>query len=264
MHLIVALWLAVASQQQKCQEQFAPLLKTAKGDALLTAYSQLGGCLDDAGARDEALATFRRGLKIAPNDATLNFNLGVTLSHMEDYDGTRLALERSLRAFPHQRDGMLLLGIAFEKRNYRVQAILADLRFLAMEPEGERAQAVARKVIDLLNSGGPKPERRPAEGDFGVGELLLSLAKEPGRDLDTLQREVLSLLNVLYDPHPDITNFTSQINMPFFKELVDRQLTDDFVVIAFSSVAPAGSKDWLDAHGDSIRKTIDFINEQNH
>lgn len=263
MHAVVALWLAVASPQQKCRDTFSPALKTASGDALLQAYAELGGCLDDAGDIEAAIATFQRGLKIAPNDATLNFNLGLALSRKKDYDGSRLALERSLRAYPHQRDAMFLLGLAFEEKNYRVQAVLAYLRFLAMEPQGERAQIVAHKVMAILNSGGPKPERRPAEGDFGPAELLISLTDERGRDLDTLQREVVSLLNVLYDPEPDLTSFTAQVNMPFFKELVERQLTDDFVAIAFSSIAPDGTKEWMDAHGESVQKTVDFINERN-
>jgi len=90
--------------------------------------------------------------------------------------------ERSLRAYPHQADAMFLLGMAFEERNYRIQAILAYLRFLAMEPTTERSRLVAHKTITLLNSGGPKPERRPAEGDYGPAELLLTLAKAPDRD----------------------------------------------------------------------------------
>src|SRR5260370_2933012 len=104
------------------------------------------------------------------------------LMQRKDYDAARPALERSLRAYPHQPDAMFLLGMAFEERNYRIQAILAYLRFLAMEPSTERSQVVAHKTITLLNSGGPKPERRPAEGDYGPAELLLTLAKAPDRD----------------------------------------------------------------------------------
>jgi len=260
MHAIVALWLAVASQ--KCQEARV-VAAAATGDARPNALSQLGSCLDDAGAHDEAIATFCRGLAIAPNDATLNFNLGLSLMRLKEVDDARVALERSLRAYPHNPGAMFLLGMAFQERNYRIQAILANLRFLAMEPSTERSKLVAHKTIALLNSGGPKPERRPAEGDYGPAELLLTLAKAPDRDLDALQREILSILNVLYDPQPDISNFTGQVNMPFFKELVDRQLTDEFVAIVFSSVAPEGSKEWIEGHDASVQKAIDFINERN-
>ncbi len=51
--------------------------------------------------------------------------------------------------------------------------------------------------------------------------------------------------------------------MPFFKELVDRQLTDEFVAITLSTGGLDGTKEWIEAHDASVQKAIDFINERN-
>src|SRR5256885_10024687 len=55
-----------------------PLADTAKDR--VNALGMLGNCLDELGQRDKAIDAYRRGLKLAPTDSQLTFNLAVTRS----------------------------------------------------------------------------------------------------------------------------------------------------------------------------------------
>src|SRR5256885_7820897 len=108
-----------------------PLADTAKDR--VNALGMLGNCLDELGQRDKAIDAYRRGLKLAPTDAQLTFNLAVTVARQRKLDEARELLETDTRANPWHASGHLLLGKIFEAQDFRVPAVFSYLHFLAIE-----------------------------------------------------------------------------------------------------------------------------------
>src|SRR5438045_7875130 len=70
----LALAYAAKGDHARCRKTVEPLA-AAEGRAQVDALVLLGNCLGGMGEHERALATYRKGLKLAPNDAQLLYNL---------------------------------------------------------------------------------------------------------------------------------------------------------------------------------------------
>lgn len=128
------------------------LATTAAGLAIDSPYrpgfhTMRGSCLSDAGRLDEALATFRDGLRTAPNDPMLNYNIAIALLRKGDESAAADHLERTLLAKPDHRSALLTLGSLRHEAGRKAPAVAVLLRFLMVEPVGPRAQQAATALL---------------------------------------------------------------------------------------------------------------------
>jgi len=170
----------------QCQATLEPRVRK-KNPYAAQMHAILGNCYDIGGDPKRAIATYRKGLKIDGEDTQLLYNLAVTLTGQGEYDEARKLLKKELTIKPAHKSGHYLLGLVFEAQNFRTAATLSFLRFLSLEPSGERAKDAATRALALLGAGVEvkdekninitiDPKSRTEEGDFKVVEMMMAMA----------------------------------------------------------------------------------------
>ncbi|HEX7810156.1 MAG TPA: tetratricopeptide repeat protein, partial [Thermoanaerobaculia bacterium] len=241
----------------------------------------LGNCLDGMGDTDGAIKTYRRGLKIAPEDTQLLYNLAVSLMSKNETAEAMKVLKKELGLQPNHASGHFALGTLFHQENFRAAALLEYLRFLSVQPSGDRAKVVAERALELMgagvkNEGGGKitvtidPDSRKEEGDFSAFETTMGLTaasetlveNEKLREFDKKRGTVVTMLKILTELDLKGRSYTHTTNIPFFKELAKAELLETFGAIALVSLGLDGTKEWVDAHGEDIKKYAAFMQQQ--
>jgi tetratricopeptide (TPR) repeat protein len=170
----------------QCQALLEPRLRT-KSRYQAAMHVILGNCYDGGGDPARAIATYRKGLKIDGNQGQLLYNLAVTLAGRGEYDEARKLLKKDLTLDPKHRSAHYLLGRVLEEQNFRVPATLSYLRFLSLEPSGDRAKEAATRAVTLLRAGIEVKDKetinitidshtRKEEGDYSAVEMMMALA----------------------------------------------------------------------------------------
>jgi tetratricopeptide (TPR) repeat protein len=277
----LALTYTAKSQFRECRDLLQPWVKDADAAAAIL-FDPLGNCLDAMGKPDEAIAVYRRGLELRPNDPLLSFNLALTLGTRGKLDEARELLKSELRQRPGHASGHLALGQIYRIQGFRVPATIELLRFLALEPTSSRSKTAATQALELLNLGVKKtgeknielkidPNSPKTEGDFGAVEMMWAIASgarfaeesakksEFERLVDQVGGSIAMLVEMNETPGAD---FVSQAELPFFAELYKAKRVDAFVAIAFNSLRPSGYEAWVKLHQAEVEKTFDWLAEQ--
>ena len=276
----LALTYTAKSQFRECRDLLQPLVKDADAAAAIL-FDPLGNCLDAMGKPDEAIAVYRRGLALRPNDPQLSFNLALTLGNRGKLDEARELLKSELRQRPGHASGHLALGQIYRAQGFRVPATVELLRFLALEPTSSRAKAAAAQALELLNVGVKKtgeksinltidPNSPKGEGDFGALEMGWALAagaqftdeKAKKSEFEHLLDQVGASIAMLVEMNDKPTGFIGQTEVPFFSELSEAKRVEPFVAIAFSSLRTPGYDVWIKQHQDEVEKTFDWLAKQ--
>ena len=233
-------------------------------------YAVLANCLEGAGQADRAIATYRKGLAIAPNDSQLLYNLAVSLASRSGYDEARALLERELRVRPDHGSGHLLLAQIFAEQRFRAPAVAEYLRFLAVEPASERSKPAGEALLGLLNLGverkGEKnvkvtldPDSPKEEGDYSgveTGMALVSGARFTDEkkltEFDRTRDQIVTVVSILVET-AEGSNYTAQVNVPFFAELRKKELLDAFAAIVLLPLNLPGQGEWLKKNARAIQ-----------
>lgn len=88
-----------------------------------------------SGELARAVVAYRKALEIAPDDAAVLRNLGLTFIYAQQWDSALVVVRRSLAADPSQSLGWVNLGVAFENRGQLDSAESAYRRALAIQPQ---------------------------------------------------------------------------------------------------------------------------------
>lgn len=264
-----------------CVATAKPLLDRA-GGLKAAVYVVLANCHDLAGDPKKALRLFEKGMKEFPEDAVLAFNAAVTHARREEWTEARKLFQRAIENDPFHRSAHLNLGVAYRVGGYRVQAILAYLRFLSLETEGARAQGAANEVLFLLGAGFSKTGERehrielnldlPAdEGDYRSTELVRALGSsivetEEYQDKSAGEKLVYridSLLASIDEGSGDRgRDFARATYMPFVRALRDAGMLETFVYRFFAPVGPPELAEWLDQHPEQVALLDGFLASQ--
>src|SRR4051812_9254896 len=163
----LALAYAAKGDHARCRTMIEPLA-AVEGRAQVDALALLGNCLGGMGEHERALAAYRKGLKLAPSDASILYNLSVALVKDEKLDEARQLLETDLRANPSDAVAHSLLADIFAAQGYRTPAVFSYLRFLALDPTSAEATGAAEHLRALLNDSkiDLKQNARKDEGDY--------------------------------------------------------------------------------------------------
>ena len=242
-------------------------------------FEQLGSCLDMAGEPKKAIAAYRKGLALAPNDPSLLYNLGVTYSGQKEFAKAADALKQDVIARPAHASGRYALARAFDQQGFRAAALVEFLRFLTLDSQSERAKEVAARVLELIEGsatskdGGKNvnvmvdPNPRGDVGDSKTWGIMLSLASasrfteghEKKSAFQLAQEEVLTALTMLVESRGDSTGYTATHNLAFFAALQEKQLADVFAGVAVSSLGLEGTDAWVQANDKQIAALRSFL-----
>jgi tetratricopeptide (TPR) repeat protein len=263
-----------------CIATIEPLAKK-KGRFQAPMLTVLGNCFDHAGQADRAIDAYRRGVKIAPDDANLLYNYAVTLAARGRNEDARQALKKALAVRPLHPNSHYLLAVVFAAENFRSAALLSYLRFLSLEPGTERAAQAAQRVLVLLNLGVQQKEAneitvnidtktRKEEGDFGGWEMMLGIVsaarfapeEAPQTAFDQTRGQLASALRMLIETRQDLgRNYTAQHVVPFFAALEEKKLLDTYAGIALSTLELHGTQEWVKANEQAIRTYVAFVGQ---
>lgn len=264
-----------------CVRTADPLLDRA-GRFKALVYVVLANCHDLAGEPKRALRLFAKGMKEFPRDAVLPFNAGVTRVRQEDWTEARKLFQRAIENDPLHRSAHVNLGLAYRVGGYRVQAILAYLRFLSLESEDPRAPGAALEILQLLGAGFAKTgdaeyqiefnvNLPKDEGDYSSAELVRSIGgaiveTEEWKDKtagEKLVYRVDSLLSAIDEAGGDRgRDFARRTFMPFLRALREAGLLETFVYRVFAPVGPSELGAWLEQHPEQLALLDGFLASQ--
>jgi tetratricopeptide (TPR) repeat protein len=244
----------------------------------VAALGMLGNCLDHLGERDKAKEVYRRGLKLAPDDSQLLFNLAVTLARTGGLDEARALAQNNVRKNPWHVSGHLLLGKIFEMQGFRVPAAFSYMRFLALEPTSPRSADVATRVQGLVSLGMQKtkkgvnitidPNSRKEEGDYTVMEMMLpmmaaGLDKKRGQsDFERAQDALVHAVMLYVESEDETPNFTSTVQKPFFTAMSQEKLVETYAGLALSTLKVKGVDAWLKKNAKDVERYLAWMRPQ--
>jgi tetratricopeptide (TPR) repeat protein len=244
------------------------------GKAQAGVLASLGNCLDSGGHPDQAIATYRKGLAISPDDPSFLYNLAIALSGKGEWDEARELLKKNATLRPSHTSGRYALARTFEQQNFRAAALLEYLRFLTLEPATPRAKEAAGRIVALLHRGVSStggnninitidPNSPKEEGDFSGWEMMISMTgglrftKEQRRksEFDKTQAELSSALTMLLETRADLgTNYTNSQNIPFFVALQEQKLLDPFTGAVLLPLNLKGGEAWAKKNAAALLK----------
>lgn len=276
----LALTLEAKGDYAQCRSVIEPRAKK-KGRYQGMMYALLGNCLDMSGEGKRAIDAYRKGLRVAPDDPHLLYNLSVALVGQGKLDEARKMLKKEVTLSPLHGSGQLVLAQVFAAQNFRSAAAVQYLRFLAVEPSGPRAREAAGTMLRLLNAGVDRKdeknvtitidsEARKEEGDYATLEMMLAIAgaaatlpeKASLTDFERTRQQVASTLKMLVEIAPSGRDHTARVNVPFFAKLHEQKMLDTVAGLAISSLDLPGTAAWEEANAAAIQSYATWIDAQ--
>ena len=270
----LALAYAAKGDHLHCRKTIEPLA-AVEGPEQVDSLSLLGNCLNSLGQHEKAVATFRKGLKLAPADAQLLYNLALTLVREDEkVDEARQLLETDLRANPAFTDAHSLLADVFAAQGYRTPAVIAYLRFLGMDPGSAAAPEAAVRLRALLDDSkiDLKQSPRKDEGDYSSMDILLAAsaaARGTEEEAKLSQFEQMRLqVSHLIDHFlislalKESGDFTAAVHGPFFAALKHENLVDTFAGIVIASLDIPGREEWVKANDAEVTRYGQWLQPQ--
>jgi tetratricopeptide (TPR) repeat protein len=242
----------------------------------------MGNALDELGRNKEAIEIYRAALKQQPNTPMLHYNLAVSLKRAGKNTEAKTAVQEGLRIAPDHPSSHVFLGGLYQEMGYRIPAILAYSRFLALEPDSARAANVMPVLLDLLTRGVNKgkqqngtneiniilsetPKGLKDEGDFAGVEMMMSIMmaadlidlpkddkeqakpKAPRTGFEKLVSIYESMGEALENAKPR-KGFALTYYAPYFSALAKEEHVEAFAAHAWRAGKIDGSADWLKAN----------------
>ena len=256
--------------KKDCQKSLEMAYKAAqyKSDLLGVIYGGIGNCQDDMGKPQEAIETYKAGIKLLPANFLLHYNLGLTYVRSRQLEDARAILKKSASLNPDHASSHNLLSIVFDKGNYKTPALLAACRFLILEPTSKRSD-VALQLVQKVMQGGVSPAKDgnnirilvdsspqdKDEGDFSTLEMTMGLIRagnyiEKNKDKSETQL-LVSNFNSLFGILSELSakahrsKFTWKYYVPYFEEMKKQGHTEAFVYYINQQGNKTGVGDWL-------------------
>jgi len=241
-------------------------------------YATIGNALDELGRGKEAIETYRAAIQLNPRMGLLHYNLAISLRRAGKLAEAKEAVQRAIQCDPTRPSGHATLGAIYQDMGYRVPAILAYSRFLALEPESERSAQIMTKLEGLLTAGvgqgkqpgevtvriSETPKGRNGEGDFTGAEMMMSivlaadLIAKPGeakKPPESAYRKLVSLYTSLgesLDVSKPKGGFAATFYAPYFAALTKAGHTEAFVAHAWKAGKVEGASGWAEANESKL------------
>ena len=241
----------------------------------------LGSAYDAQNQTKEAIEAYRRGIKIDPKYAPIHFNLGVTLARQSKLKDARESLERAITAEPFYASPQFLIARVYQADGYRVPAMLAYGRFLALERTTERAGVAAKNLYDLLSQGvqGKEgnvqilfdPAAKKDLGDFSTLEMLAAIVvagsrlkdnpkPQPASEFDGAAEQLASFLTLLVEQSGNFSRgFIGKTYVPFYAALVKAGHAAPFAHASLVPLKLAGTDEWTASHAADMAAFQEWV-----
>jgi len=250
---------------------------TYQSDILPVIYMQIGSCLDGLDKPQEAVAAYEEGLRLAPDDHLLHYNLAVTYRGMKQKEQAMAHLKRAMLSRATHPSSHLALATLYAEDGYRIPALLAYCRFLVLEPNSPRSGQAAMTVQQLISAGVSKDDSgaisitmaadEPTyDGDFGAIGLTLSMKRALRHDSESAPRQpieyIVDELQTMFTVMRELTEneefegFAWQYYAPFFIEMEKKNFVEPFVYHIFRLADDPGIQAWLEEHPAEINQMV--------
>lgn len=111
-----------------------------------------GNAYDESGKAYKAIEMFDKGIAMFPDFFLLYFNKGVSLSSLKKYDEAVLCFQKSMQYNPSHASSQNAIARVLDMKGEIIPALLAYLRFLALEHQGSRAVTNIANMQRLVKS----------------------------------------------------------------------------------------------------------------
>ena len=139
----------------KAIETYKAVVEHAKLDVTLgkemtaKALAGIGNCYLKQGKINEAQDLFRQSIENSPKDEILAYNVGEIYFSNQALDDALRYFELAAQIKPDWPDPYLKLGYVYLNKADNPKAVEKFEKFIALEPEGERA-ALARNILNVI------------------------------------------------------------------------------------------------------------------
>jgi tetratricopeptide (TPR) repeat protein len=234
-------------------------------------YALLGSCQDDAGDPKAALASFEKGLALAPTDSQLNFNYALTLARQGKVAETRKHAGIAIENDRTRATAYLLYASTMDVMKLEGAAALMRLRFMMLELHTSRAvdaaTAIARQAAEYRRQAAEKtlvlnglPENPSPDTELTLLNLAFGLsvgtehkylpadASEAARFVHAMQ----NLLTVTREMHEKARglDFVWQNAAVPLQDLARQELLETFLYLVAGLAKLDGALPWLEDHSE--------------
>ena len=137
-----------AQRNHECIAVLKKGLKTS--DSLRTELTMLlGTCYSQSGDTQRAIDVYLSGLRSAPNDSSLHYNVAITYAKNLENSKAIYHLQQSIKNNPAYASPYLVLGEMYRRTNRRVPAVFFFMQFALLEQNTNRTRIAARGVFSL-------------------------------------------------------------------------------------------------------------------
>jgi hypothetical protein len=226
----------VALKDYKQALKYADKVIEGKLEGYAEAYTLKGNVLDMQGKPEKAIEAYREGIKNAPPNAMLHFNLGVTLLKQDKSGEAATEFVNALKLNPSHRSSHYLLGMSYSGLGLKTKTLLPLYHFILLENEGKRTEASVQIIERTMSAGISKEGEQnfnvalnPAamNDEFSTTETLLSFLPISDRLIEKQLADSLGLKI----PELTLTQKLVKYNESFFKSLgehKDKRPADTF------------------------------------
>lgn len=157
------------------------LQKVIKGPAsaavITSAYELLGSIYDRANQTQQAIDTYKEGIRANPAYQSMYYNLGLAYSRNKQYPEAENSAIEAIKLDPKHTSSMRLYALAAFHQNKRAAALLGFCSFLLLEPNTARSAEAYGNIQHIIQGGILKPEPgQPQPQPLNANNTALNIA----------------------------------------------------------------------------------------
>lgn len=275
-------------EAEPCVENCKLVIAKHPGEEdLKTVYVTYGNAMDMLKEAEAALRVYDEGIAIFPDFYQLYFNKGITLVGLKNYAEAKESFKRSLTYNPEHASSHNALARLSHMDKKNIPALLAYARFLAIEPEGERAALNLENLKMLLTGNAEKtgknsitinisPEMMadtladgsPGPDNFMITEMILSMSSATDFDKknkkkteqERFQEKFDLICSSLSEGQAEHTGFFWEYYVPYFVEMKEKELIETFSYIVYASSEDKKVTAWIKENPIAIKAFYTWSN----
>jgi Tfp pilus assembly protein PilF len=255
--------------------------------ALNTVYVTYGNAYDGLKKTDKSIEIYDQGIKQFPNYYQLYFNKGVSLSSVKKYDEAALCFQNSAILNPKHASSNNAIARIANINNKRIPALLAYCRFLAIEPQGNRAKENLSSIKRIMSGNVEETGKNsvtinlspdmladttangaPKENSFTSIDLILAMTaamdfdkkNKKKTEVEQFIRKFETVCASLEETKKNNYGFFWEYYAPYFIEMKNKKLLETYSYIAFASSGDSDVTKWLDGHKNETDRFFEWSN----
>lgn len=265
-----------------CQKAIA----THPGDkGLKTVYVTYGNASDGLKKTDKSIDIYDEGIKQFPDYYQLYFNKGISLSSVKKYDQAILCFQKAIMLNPKHASSHNAIARLSNINNKRIPSLLAYCRFLAIEPQSNRAKENLSSVQKIMKGnveetgkksvtinissdmlGDTTENGKPKENSFTSTDLILAMdaamdfdkKNKKKTEVEQFIRKFETVCASLKETKKMNFGFFWDYYVPYFTEMKEKNFLETYAYIAFASSDDTDIAKWLKGHKNETDKFFEW------